>query len=134
MMMKLFASAAFAAAITVGAGIPAEAASTCKGVARHMASGSVVVDGAEPVRIVPARRGRCLLILSGWTLEQNSPPEAGASAGVNIGDENVTADGATGGFVPNGASMIELATEDEVWAVERETHPDQIVTWIELYD
>jgi hypothetical protein len=95
-----------------------------------MESGSVLLEDREPVQIVPARRGRCLLILSAWSLEPNTD----ASAGINLGDE--TTDGsAAGGFVPNGVTVLELATEDELWAAARVTPSlPQTLTWIELYD
>ena len=131
-MNTLTIAAATVAAITFGA-TAADAASTCQGVARHMQSGSVLL-GSEPLQIVPARRGRCLLILSGWSNEANDPPETGGSAGVNIGDANVDSSG-TGGFVPNDTPVLELQTEDEVWAVVREGHlPQQVITWLELFD
>jgi hypothetical protein len=75
------------------------------------------------------------LILSGWSIDRDDPdsPNIIGSGSVNIGDANVTADG-TGGFVPPVAGPLELATEDELWAVAREGHLPQVITWIELFD
>jgi hypothetical protein len=90
-----------------------------------------VDPGARAARA--GRRGRCVLILSGWAIEAD-PEAIFGSGSVNIGDANVTADGATGGFVPPTPGPLELETEDEVWAVARESHPNQVITWIELFD
>jgi hypothetical protein len=120
------------AAIASIAGGSADAASNCRDVARHMESGSVALTD-EPVQIVPERRGRCVLILSGWAIEADAESIFG-SGSVNIGDANVTADGATGGFVPPTPDPLEIQTEDEVWAVTRESHPNGVITWIELFD
>jgi hypothetical protein len=66
-------------ATTIGATTPAEAASTCRGLARHMESGSVALP-REPVLIVPERRGRCVLILSGWGIQADSEHLFGSAA------------------------------------------------------
>jgi hypothetical protein len=57
-------------------------------------SGSVLL-GAEPVRLVRARPGCCLLILSGWSIDRDDPdsPNIVGSGSVNVGDADVTADG-----------------------------------------
>jgi hypothetical protein len=94
-MMRIFTTAAILAVAITGT---TDAASTFRGVARHMASGSVALTD-QPVRLVGERRGRCLLILSGWAIEAD-PEVIFGSGSVNIGDANVTADGTTGGFVP----------------------------------
>jgi hypothetical protein len=89
-MNRTIASAAIIAT-AIGATATAEAASTCRDVARHMESGSVALP-REPVLIVPARRGRCVLILSGWGIQPDSEHLFG-SGSVNIGDANIDSGG-----------------------------------------
>ena len=122
--MKTFAIAATTTILLAAA--PGEAR-PCSGAAGHLASGAALLVGTTPVQVVAARPGRCLLILSGWDIESDG------SGTVNIGDASTTSDG-LGGFTPPTRDAVELATEDELWAARRDTHADQVIFWIELYD
>jgi hypothetical protein len=128
MTIRTFTIAALCAAVLAGPAASArKAPPPCDGPANFLESGSALLLDTTPVMIVAARPGRCLLILSGWDIE------ADGSGSVNIGDADVTSSG-TGGFVPPTLDAVELATEDELWAVRRDGHDAQVITWIELYD
>ena len=127
MTIRTFTIAALCAAVLAGPASARKAPSPCDGPANFLESGSALLLDTTPVMIVAARPGRCLLILSGWDIE------ADGSGSVNIGDADVTSSG-TGGFVPPTFDAVELATEDELWAVRRDGHAAQVITWIELYD
>jgi hypothetical protein len=53
----------------------AQRAKSRQGVARQLELGSVLLLlGTEPQKIVPARPGRCVLILSGWGIQEDADP------------------------------------------------------------
>src|SRR5262245_33985530 len=100
----------------------------CSGVAKRMATGTIIVEAGQPAQqVVAARAGRCLLILRGWG------PNA---EGVNLGHDGTVTSAADSGFAPgDGTPALFLATEAEVWAIHRAGQPSpQSVTFIELFD